>query len=478
MGEPERLISEKILVGKQENVTMLSRGLVLRSALLLAVLAAAVAAPKAVFAQNNAAGVAIDAAGVVTLKSTADQSGRLARELQAGARAGLNTQAAKPSAMRYISLRHLEKAIREKNGSITDEMRYLAGLLRVHYVFFYPDSGDIVIAGPAEGWTTDPAGRTVGIASGRPVIRIEDLCVALRAFPPGGDATKLIGCSIDPTKEGLAAMQRFLRSVGSSADPRDSQRTQFIVEGLQSNLGLQTVSVNGISPKTHFAMVMVEADYRMKLIGIGLEKPPVKLVSWVDRSSASQISRNALARWYFTPDYQCVRTNNDGSAMELVGDGVKVIGEDEMVASSGQRTGAGHGNKASQGFVQAFTKVYPELAEKSAVYAELRNLIDLSVAAAYIQKHDFYGKAKWKMDVFGDENTIPTETCNAPKQVASAVNAIWKGSKLLTPIGGGVEINPLMALAPEKILDDKDYKVSQVRDKVKIDLAKGRWWWD
>ena len=98
--------------------------------------------------------------------------------------------------------------------------------------------------------------------------------------------------------------------------------------------------------------------------------------------------------------------------------------------------------------------------------------------AAYIQQHDFYGKANWKMDVLGDENTIATETYNAPKQVASAVNAIWKGHQLLTPIGGGVEINPLMALAPEKILDDKDSKVSQARDKVKIELAKGRWWWD
>ncbi len=455
---------------------MLSRGLVLRWGMLMSVLAAAMAAPKILFAQN--AGVVVDAAGVVRLKSTADQSGRLTKEQQAAARAGLNTKAAKRSLMRYVSLKHLEKAIREKNGAISDEMRYLAGLLRVHYVFFYPDSGDIVIAGPAEGWTTDPAGRVVGISSGRPVIRLDDLCVALRAFPPSGSATKLIGCSIDPTKEGLAAMQRFLRSVGSNADPRDSQRTQFIVEGLQSNLGLQNVRVNGVSAKTHFAVVMVEADYRMKLIGIGLEKPPVKLVDWVDRANAAQISRNALARWFFMPDYQCVRTSTDGTAMELVGDGVKVVGEDELVASSGQRTIVGQGNKASQAFVQAFTKVYSELADKSAVYAELRNLIDLSVMAAYIQQHDFYNKANWKMDVLGDENAITTENDNAPKQVASAVNAIWKGNRLLTPIGGGVEISPLMALAPEKVLEDKDGKVSEARDKVKIELAKGRWWWD
>ena len=326
---------------------MLSRCLVLRRVMLLAVLAAAMAAPKIVFAQ--AGGIVIDADGVIRLKSAYDQSDRLTNQQQAAARIGLNTQAAKRTTMRYVSLKHLENAIREKKGPITDEIRYLAGLLRVRYVFFYPESGDIVIAGPAEGWTTDPCGRAVGIATGRPVLRLDDLCVALRAFPPSGSATKLIGCSIDPTKEGLAAMQRFLHNIGANADPHDAQRTQFIVQGLQTNLGLQTVSVNGVSPKTHFAVVMVEADYRMKLIGIGLEKPPVKLVSWVDRANAAQISRNAMARWFFTPDYQCVRTSTDGTAMELVGDGVKVVGEDEMVASNGQRTAAGQGNKRQPG---------------------------------------------------------------------------------------------------------------------------------
>jgi hypothetical protein len=443
--------------------------------MLWAVLATAMAAPKIVFAQ--AGGVAIDADGVVKVKSTADQSGRLTREQQAAARAGLNTLVAKHSAMRYISLKHLEKAIREKDGSLTDEMRYLAGLLRVHYVFLYPDSGDIVLAGPAEGWTTDPAGRIVGISTGRPVIQLDDLCVALRAFPPSGSTTKLIGCSIDTTPEGLAAYNRFLQSIGTNLDPRDTERVAFVAEGIRNAKGLQTVTVNGVSSKTHFAMVMVEADYRMKLIGIGLEKPPVALQSFVDRANATQLGREGMSRWFFTPDYECIRTSTDSQAMELVGDGVKVVGEEELVTAEGQRTASGRANSASQAFTQAFTKVYPALADKSPVYAQLRNMIDLSVVAAYMQQHDFYGKANWRMDVLGDEKTIPTETFNAPKQVATVVNTIRKSGQLVMP-NGGVQINPLMALTPEKILADKDSKVSQARGKVKIELPKGRWWWD
>ena len=40
---------------------------------------------------------------------------------------------------------------------------------------------------------------------------------------------------------------------------------------------------------THFAQVMIEADYRMKLIGIGLERPPVKLASYVDKANPAMV---------------------------------------------------------------------------------------------------------------------------------------------------------------------------------------------
>jgi hypothetical protein len=342
-------------------------------------------------------------------------------------------------------------------------------------VFYYPDTKDIVLAGPAEGWMTDLSGRVVGLSSGRPVVQLQDLVVALRAFPPDTQGAHLIGCSIDPTQEGLAAMQRFLRTYGSTAVPA---QTAQIVQGLQTSLGLQTVSIFGVSPKTHFAQVLVEADYRMKLIGIGLEKPPVRMVSYVDRANPAMVSRSALERWFFTPDYNCVRVADEGQAMELVGDGVKLVGEGELVTAEGRRADGVKSNKASQDFVASFTKSYSELAARSPVYAELRNLIDLSVAAAYIQKADFYGKAGWNMPLLGSEKEFAVENYNSPKQVATAVNAIWKGNHLMTPIGGGVNINAVMALNSENQLADDKGKLSKARSEIKLNLAKGQWWWE
>jgi hypothetical protein len=64
----------------------------------------------------------------------------------------------------------------------------------------------------------------------------------------------------------------------------------------------------------------------MKLIGIGLEDPPVRLRSYVERANPSQIARNALQRWYFMPEYKCVKVSDDALAMQQVGDGVKLVG--------------------------------------------------------------------------------------------------------------------------------------------------------
>lgn len=422
------------------------------------------------------AGVFVDAQGVLRRNIVPDPTGMLRRQQVAAAEATLPRELARQSELRKISLTRLEKALAANGGVMTDEMRYLAGLLRLRYVFLYPESGDIVIAGPAEGWAPESDGRMTGLRTSRPVLQLQDLVVALRAFPPSQAKTPMVGCSIDPTQEGLASMQQFLRSTGRYATPA---QTQYLANGLRSSLGLQKVRIDGVPADTRFAQVLVEADYRMKMIGIGLERPKVRgLTSFVDLANPTQVSRNALSRWYFVPEYECVRASDDGMAMELVGDGVKLVGEQELVSAGGDRSASALSSRASKAFVTSFTKAYPQLAAASPVYAELRNLIDMLVAAAYIQHEDMYHKAGWDMTLLGDEGTFPVRLYNAPTQVESAVNAVWKGNKLMTPIGGGVQIEAEMALDPQNVLEDEASRVAGLRKQTEINLAEGQWWWD
>jgi hypothetical protein len=426
---------------------------------------------------QQVAGVQVDPDGVLRMKVYQND---LTRQRIEAARATLDPKLAGASELRKISLNRLEAVLAERLRAgmpPTEEMAYLAGLTRVQNVFFYPETGDVVIAGPAEGFLIDASGRARGIETGRATVLLEDLVAALRAYPPSGEKTPVISVSIDPTREGLAQMQNFLANIAGRVTPRDAGR---IVQGLRESLGMQAVSIRGVSPRTHFAQVLVEADYRMKLIGIGIEQPPVKIVSYVERANPRDVSRNALQRWYFIPNYECLRVSEDELAMELVGDGVKLVNSDELVQAGGVRVeSAAAPNRASKAFTENFTAMYSQLAAEAPVYAQLRNLIDLSVAAAFIQQQDFYGQAAWQMPVLGDESQFSIEKYETPRHVETACTAVWKGNTLMTPIGGGVNIQPRQALKPERRLPDENGELQALRAKTDITaLPKDHWWWD
>ena len=429
---------------------------------------------------NQPAGVLIDAQGV--LRAQAFPSQPLSIAQRKAAVEGLPGDLRKKVPLRKVALSRLEKSLAKHAADgrgIPDEIEKLAGLTRVQYVFVYPAEGDtpgeIVLAGPAEPWLTDPSsGRVVGAESGSPTVLLEDLATALRAFAPGHPQDRLVGCSIDPTKEGLAAMQAFLAKTGR-VNPQGG--TDNLVAGMKEALGEQKVTIQGVSPATHFANVMVEADYRMKLMGIGLEQPPVKMPTWIELASAGAVAANAMQRWYFVPDYECVKIAEDDLAIELVGRGVKLCGADEVVRADGSRLSATKPDQASATFTQAFTRNYAAIAARSPVYAQLRNMIDLVVAAAYMQEHDAYGKAGWAAETLCSEQAYPVERLTAPTRAETAIHAVWRGNRLLTPIGGGVTVNPRMAIdAPNLIMDEKG-QVKSAHAAAK-DLPGDSWYWD
>ncbi|WP_425616517.1 DUF1598 domain-containing protein [Anatilimnocola sp. NA78] len=428
----------------------------------------------------GAAGVIVDASNVLKARRYDDPNGALTMRRIAEARQRLPGNLAQQAPLRKVSLNRLEAVIAErlKNGQEpTEEMKYLAGLTRAQYVFFYPDTNDIVIAGPAEGYIADPSGRMIGMNTGRAIVELQDLVVALRAYPPQGKPTQIIGCSIDATKDGLANLQKFFASFHGKMPAGGDAR---IAEGARQALGLQEVTIRGLSPKTHFAQVLVEADYRMKLIGIGLEQPPVRIASYASLATAATVRGNAMQRWFFEPNYECVKVSDDELALELVGEGVKLIGEDEVVQADGTRVAnAGGKNKASQQFCQQFTANYPQLAQRSPVYGQLRNLIDLSVAAAFIQQQDYYGKCDWELETFGDEKKFAVETYETPKHVETACSVLKKGNQTAFPIGGGVHIEARTALEKQYRIADEGGKLQAIRGKVTTDkLTENQWWWD
>ncbi len=428
--------------------------------------------------QAGGSGVVVDPQGVLRVLAMPDAN--LSRVRRRAAAAAMPGDLRQPSKFRKVALSRLEAALVqaiESGEPLPDSLKNLAGLTRIQYVFIYPATaeqpGDVVLAGPAEPWVDDAFGRPVGVETATPVVQLEDLAAVLRAFPPGQPADLLVGCSIDPTQEGLANMQAYLKNVGL-VNPQGTQAE--IVSGLREALGPQVVTIDGISPSTHYAQVLVEADYRMKLIGIGLEKPPVRMSTWIDLTSAGSVAANALQRWYFTPNYECLRVTEDDLGIELVGEGVKLLGADEMVMPDGRRMSSQSSSRASKLFTQAFTLKYEQIASRHPVYAQLKTLIDLAIVAAYLQEHDAFGRTNWSADILRDESSYAIEQYTPPRQIDCAVNAVRKGNRLLTPIGGGVVMTPRRALDAANLQADEQGTVAATKSELTI--PADRWWWD
>ena len=381
-----------------------------------------------------------------------------------------------PSKLRKVSLNRLEAQIAANDGVVTDEMANLAGLTRIENVFIYPETGDVVIAGPAEGWKAGVDGAIVGAKSGRPTLRLEDLVVALRAYPAEGKSANFVGCSIDPTEAGLRDMQAYLKT---AAQPQTDAECVNYAAGIRNALGLQDVKVWGVSPRTNFAATLVAADYRMKLIGIGLEEAPVKLTTYAEKSNPRQNASNGLVRWYFEPNYDCVVETEAGDAIELVGNGVNLVGADELVGADGKRAAnTGRGNPATRAYAKSFTAKFEKIADEVPVYASLRNLIDMTIVAAYLQKEGVYAKTNWTPEFFADEEKFQTENLNEIQFAETAVNTIRHNGGLTSyPTGGGVHIEPQIALDVDHLKYDEKGSVEEKREKAE-NIDASQWWWD
>src|SRR5262245_45064514 len=190
---------------------------------------AAVAALLVCFAAANAQqitptlGVYIDPQGVLRTNGKTDE--RLD---------GLRAKAAKlpkDKKLVYVSLPRVfaeARKLREKGEPLPPEIRFLGGMVRLKYVFIYPDEKDLVIAGPAEPFDVDVPYRPLGKLTGRPVLQLDDLVTALRHVGPGGKAGAL-GCTLEVTQEIFDRIQSKTKEVGPKAQTIGNRRASELI---------------------------------------------------------------------------------------------------------------------------------------------------------------------------------------------------------------------------------------------------------
>ncbi len=344
-----------------------------------------------------------------------------------------------PASLRKVSLRGLEEAIDQslKTGkALSDEVLFLAGLQDIRYVFVYPEQKDIVLVGFGEGWRVDAHGNIVGVTTGKPVLLLDDLVTALRTAE--SSARTGISCSIDPTAEGIQQFRNYVSTL------KIMDNKAAITEGMVNALGRQNVTFTGVPATSHFAAVLLAADYRMKRLAMDFDKSPIRgLPSFLQMYKSTGVGMdNMMPRWWLEPKYESVLRSPDGMAWELNGASAKCMTEEDFATANGQREHVGKASAVAQKWADNMTAHYDELAVAAPVFGELRNCMQLALVGALVAHERMADKAGCPLPGLMQQAILKTVSLPAPTQVDSSVSMLQKGTNWIISASGGVNISP------------------------------------
>jgi hypothetical protein len=431
--------------------------------------------PSTGFFAGAVGGISINADGVLA-NAQQDNLHKL-RDVRAKALAAVPGDLAQPTELRKISLRGLIATIEDRrlnNRDLPDDVKYLAGLQRLRYVFVYPEQNDIVLAGFGEGWKVGDSGEIVGAKTGRAVLLLDDLLVALRSAMQAAQGG--ISCSIDPTAEGLRRYQeamKYQQTIG--ADP------QATLRGIEQELGPQTITVSGVPATSHFARVLVAADYRMKRLAMNFDPPPINGLPSYLHMVKPGLKGSAMPRWWLATNYEPLLTDADGLAWELRGPGVKAMTEEDFLLENGDRVHSGKASPVAQKWANNMTARYDELSKRDPIFGELRNCMDLAIVSALLFKENLPGKASLDLAPLAGQDGPPVDAYFVPKQVDTQASFVKKGDNWIISASGGVLIHSWGEADRKEQsakLDPLRTKAARPADENATAGQPAAWWWN
>lgn len=372
--------------------------------------------------------------------------------------------------LQKVSLRRILDAVElaKTNGSeLPADVLTLGGLERIEYLFVDTDGHDLVLAGPGDTAVIDAGGNFVAATSGRPVLLLEDLVVSLRAI----DAARMGGgmqCSIDPSPEGLARLQAVLRQAGAIRNPQQT------FQAMEKAVGPQQISVDGVPADSHFAQVLVAADYRMKRIGMGLEPSGIKsLPSYLSMVPAT-VGSTMLPRFWLEARYEPIARDPDELTWKLAGRQMVCLTESDLLAREGLKRGGGRPDAVAARWCEQMTSNYDNLAERQPVFAELSNCVDLAVVAALIEGRQLAERAGLDLSPLLDAARLPLPSYAVPSQVPTVAHGLKRGNRWVVSASGGVQFQPWAFV--EEVVEDEE--IAAQRRLALADRPDTGFYWD
>ena len=424
-------------------------------------------------------GVFLGAYAAMAALSVREDNSRMMTAIELARTANHNADVHAASDLRMVSLPRLEQHVREliaQGTPIPEDISNLAGITRVQFLFVFPETGDVVIAGPAGSWVADERGQAVNAASGRPTLKLDDLVTLTRTFSASGDGFFM--CTIDPKQDQVQQLQEFVRSNRRELTAGTVGRW---TQELEQQLGLQNVVVQGVPADSRVASVIVEADYRMKEIGIGRREGVPGMKSYFDLLSRSERRGSSLdaLRWWMTVGYEAITTSPEGNAFELTGRAVQCLSEDQFVNDDGSRKATGKARRPNAEFARLFTEHLPALAQQDPVFADLENVFDIAVVSALLHSHGLAQHVGWMPQAFAANGDFQTASVDVPAELmTAAASRVYEDRSIVIQVAGGVRGDVGSVVNDEANFRSDEELAARVSEATPVGQQNNRWWWD
>jgi hypothetical protein len=427
-------------------------------------------------------GVAVDPNGLLIQLKKEEHTGRLKALGVMARQADLNPEVAQATDLRFVSLRQLEREATKRiteGRPVVETMKNLAGLTQLKYVVVDPQTRDVLLGGPAEAWKYDSHGNAVGVKSGRPTLQLDDFVTVLRTFL--NDGPQSFGCSFNPRPEGLRQLQAFVQQSQARGPLPAGAAVKNWVGQLQQKLGPQDIELWGIPRDSRVARVVTEADYRLKMIGIGKLDGGPHIPSIFDLLTVAEQKSGKLdaLRWWLTMKYDAVLYSPDHNVFELDGPSVQCLSENQYLTAQGERVGTGQADATNRKFAENFTRHYAELAERDIAFADLRNVFDLALVAALLRNEQIAERIGWDFGCFHTNGLYQPAVYAAPREVESVANhRVYRGRDIVVQVAGGVR-GDLMSVVRDPQIMKSSETLQPMRSRGEVaQRPDGRWWWD
>lgn len=450
----------------------------IRSALLLLLLIACPSAP--LYAQNGGQGGNFPGGILVHPNGFLDQSLNT-QPITTSQRKQLKQAAAKllpedlntPSSLRCLSLRQLEQALAAAgttdHSALPPELQFPGGLTRIDFVMLTDSGDDLLIAGPAEGFAPIRGGRMVGTNSGRPVLCLQDLLIALQDT----DILQRAGCSIDPDPERLATSQAWLTKNSSPATlPVATARLEQMIR----LLGNWHITTFGVPEDSRMALAMIEADYLMKRIAIGVD--PTGVRGMKSSLALAKPGDNMMRRWWFAPNPQCLTHDGQHRIWNFQGPRWILKAQEEILDDSGNLIDSPSAKGSSSEFAQLFNQHMEPLTEQFVAFADLQNTFDLLMTAAILRDCIARGTLSWTPTLMENPEACPTPHYPVPRESPSLLKTKnGRGGLLIGAFSGGVHL-PAETLVQHAAVTSMPANARLPERPATTAFPAGQWWRD